>query len=165
MKTKLFLLMIAISAITFNGCKKDDDSAYQPKGTYGNANVKSVTFSGSLSWDATNYWRTGTWTNISILTSSVVNTGSVMLYQSVGSGSWVALPITQALGGNVVEDDWFQYSAGQISVVIENSDLSDPTPPALTYKLVCIDAAARHSNPNLDLTDYKAVAKAFNLKD
>ena len=39
--TLIFCLIVLGSLTTLNSCKKDDDSAYQLKGRYGNANIIS----------------------------------------------------------------------------------------------------------------------------
>ena len=39
----VYLLLIG-SMTTINSCKKDDDSGYQPKGNYGNSNIKTFIF-------------------------------------------------------------------------------------------------------------------------
>jgi hypothetical protein len=173
-KVKLLMLIIAVACLaSLNSCKKEFTGPAGPQGpagtngtngTNGNANVHSTTFTASFTWDGANYWRIATISNISILTSSIVNSGAVMIYLNE-NGTYAALPMTVSMGGNIVEDVWFEYSTGQISIVTEDSDLSDPGTSTLNFKLVCIDASARMANPNVDLKNYNEVKKAFKLKD
>lgn len=112
-------------------------------------------------------WRWDSWTGLSILSSDVASSGLVMLYQNVG-GSYAPYPITVNVTGTVQEHDWFTYSTGAVNVYIENSDLSGPNsqiPSGVSFKLVCIPQHAMIAHPNLDLKNYAAVKKAFDLKD
>ena len=173
MKTKKLFFVIALvtGTMIFNGCKKDDDSNFQPKGNYQtagtNGDVKSVQLvNANWIWDGvTNYWSTSTWTGISILTANINATGSVMLYEANGAGGWIGMPLALNLSSTVTRHDIFSYNTGAVTVTIEDSDLSNPNVTGGTFKLVCISSSARMANPNLNLSDYKAVAKAFNLKD
>jgi hypothetical protein len=175
MKTKittfgLFLLMSA-TAIVFNGCKGKDGApgAEGPKGADGNANVTSIVLTATnFYWNGTYQYRYASWSSISILTSAVASTGAVMLYQSDGAGAYIALPISQSIGGDVSEHDYFTYSEGKVSVVIENSDKSDPIANIslpTTYKLVCIPSKAMIAHPNVDIKNYTQVKDVFNLKN
>lgn len=166
-----FAALALTLGLTFTSCKKGDTG---PKGdtgasgATGNANVTSITLnanSNSWSWDGTNNWRYAIWTGVNQLTSSVVNSGAVMLYQNSGNGYFAALPITANISATVQEHDFFIYSTNTISVFIENSDKSDPNPGSLSYKLVCIPPAIIKSNPKLNLKNYNEVKQVLNLKD
>lgn len=164
MKIKTLIAIFAM-ALVFTNCKKGDTGPAGQDGTNGNANVTSVTLTtSSWAWNSSQKWRYATWNNVSILNTSVINDGVVMLYQLVGTNSYVQLPITQNQGA-YAEHDWFEYSPNTISVYIENSDLSDPNPSPFTYKLVCIPKSAKMANPNVNWKNYTEVKNALNLKD
>jgi hypothetical protein len=170
-----FAALALTLGLTFTSCKKGDTGPAGDKGATGNtgatgatgnANVTSITLNAnSWTWDGVEYWRSATWTGVSQLTSAVVNSGAVMLYQNDGNGYFAALPITANISATVQEHDFFIYSTNTISVFIENSDLSDPNPPPFSYKLVCIPPAIIKSNPKLDLKNYNEVKQVLNLKD
>lgn len=164
---KVVLLAVTLLSIGLASCKKGDTGEPGKDGTNGNANVTSATLTApSWIWSAPDYWRYNTWSGISILTSDVVNTGAVMLYQTNG-GTHLQLPITVGIG-STVEIDRYQYSVGAVSVFIENANLSDPIsqiPVPTTYKLVCIPQRVMLENPNVDYKNYEKVKLAFHLKD
>lgn len=170
MKSVSMCLLVGVTALLLNACKGKDGApgAQGPAGTNGNANVTSQTLTATnFNWDATYQYRYDSWSSISILTSAVASTGSVMVYQSDGTGNYIALPISQSIGGGISEHDYFVYSAGTLSIVIENSNGSDPMGNILlpiTYKLVCIPSRAMKQHPEVDINNYMQVEKAFDLK-
>lgn len=161
--------MFALTMFTFNSCKKDDDTAYQPKGTYGNSNISSE------------IWTVSTWGNngglyysdfnISTLTASVQNAGAVEVFLSTdGGATWKGLPFTQY--GSTSNYLWsFQTQTGLVTVkwTYDGSGLgSDPNTvygAICKFKIVCISAAGLKTNPNVDYRNYEVLKNAFNLKD
>lgn len=159
---------LLLAAAMFSGCtKKGDTGAAGKDGKDGNANVTSETLtigSGGWSWHANPNFRYASWTPY-ILTSNVITSGAIMVYQTDGT-NYVALPITQNVGSSgIQEHDYFTYDVnGYFNVFIENSDGSDPNPSSsFTYKLVCIP---QHMiKPNVNMKNYSEVKAAYQLKD
>lgn len=162
--------MFALTMLTFSSCKKDDDdSKYQPKGTYGNSSISSST------------WAVNTWANnggfyyidfnVSALTSSVQSSGAVEVFLSTDGGTtWRGLPFTQY--GSTADYLWsFQTQTGTVEVrwTYDGSGLgSDPNTvygAVCQFKVVCISAAGLVANPDTDYTNYNAIKRDFNLID
>lgn len=171
-KIKLKLMLIAsCTLLTVVGCKKEGTPG--PAGTDGrdgNANVKSVTLTvnsqSNWAWNSSTKWREAYWTGISILDQSATTSGAVMLYQHDGSGGYFALPATITFGGTT-ENDWFAYTQGSLSVIIQNTNGTDPISQIAiptNYKLVVIPSAVRLSNPDVDLLNYNEVKEVYGLK-
>lgn len=159
----LFILIIFIS------CTKEGEQG-EPglNGQNGNANVHSVGLTtNTWIWNSGSGTRYYTWTNISNLTFDIASYGGVYLYQLNSSGNgYFQLPITAPISAGVVESDYYEYGQGILTVYIQNSNLSDPItqiPNPANYKLVTISSSARLANPNLDYSNYEAVAKTFGL--
>ena len=75
--------------------------------------------------------------------------------------------MSSPISAGVIESGYYEYGQGKLPVYIQNSNLSDSIaqiPSSANYKLVTISSSARLANPNLDYTDYEAVAKAFDLE-
>jgi len=91
-------MTLIVSMTTMSSCKKeDDDSKYQEKGNYGNANITTTIFSVNP-WqnDGFKYYTNHTDPSI---TSSVQSNGTVDIFLSIDNGTtWQALPFTQLLG-------------------------------------------------------------------
>lgn len=171
MKTKKLLMsFIIVFGVLISSCKKPEKGDTGAAGKNGNANVSSTILTVySWTWDATNYWRYANFSSVPLITYDIANSGMVMLYQKTSSGSYIAVPVTQTTAtGSTVEHDWFVYGTGQLSVYIENADLTDPIsqiPQPTNYKLVCIPAQSLIVHPNINFQNYNQVKSAFNLKD
>lgn len=170
---KLILAVIIGAAFFTGGCTKKGDPG--PKGDQGangqngNSNVSAYTFSiNTWAWSAPYYYR-----NLVIpsITSSNTDSAAIIAYFSTGS-LWRALPYTQYdspynyyMGLNTtvgsVQVTWFYDFSG--------SSGSDPCAyygvTNILVKVVVIPPAHRKANPDLDIRDYKAVKKRFNLTD
>ncbi len=175
MKTsKLFLcLAIGSSLLLLNGCKKDDDSTYQPKGTYGNANLTSSSTVTLNNWssdfnDGINYEYSSV-INWASITQAVKDNGIVMAYVDDGAGGWLALPYTDAGDSYYSYSFNFSFKVGSISIIANGFD--DLGAPATTdfngtiIRIVAISPVTRAANPNLDYKNFNAVKVALHLKD
>src|ERR1700758_861184 len=122
MKTiKQIAAVLFIGALTLtSACKKPekgdkgDTGATGATGATGNANVTSETLTiGSGGWSLnttpTNF-RYAQWTP-SILTSTVITGGAVMVYQIISgtNTTYAALPVTQNIAAGLQEHDYFVY--------------------------------------------------------
>jgi hypothetical protein len=101
-------LLLLVSMTILNSCKNDDDSAFQPKGNYGNAKMNSKTFK-NVGWtqDASIY---ACIINDADITKTIVDNGQVNVYMEGAPGFWETLPyfwpITATYGGFIA----VQYS-------------------------------------------------------
>ena len=166
MKKNLILiagLFILSNLITLNGCKKDDDSAFQLKGNYGNANVYSGQFTVTWTLSAPAYYCDIIDNNI---TQAVLDYGSVQVYMNSGSNGWIALPYTIPMSSSYSTTYAFAHYLGSVRVIKSDTDYTQTVNPgATTFKIVCISASGRKANPNVNLNNYEEVKKAFNLID
>lgn len=163
-------LILLGSLTTLYSCKKDD-TEYQPKGAYGNANVTSHTFTVN-SWNATSSMFYSHFT-ISNLTVGVQNGGAVMVYLSINDGTnWNALPCTFYSSSNhytmsfltatnLVEVRWTNSSGTAITGNDPNS-MFDAT---CKFKIVIFAPAAWLAPPDVDFKNYEEVKRTFNLAD
>ena len=160
--TTTLLAFIVLSAV-FISCKKDDDSAYQPKGTYGNSTIKSGTFYTYWTLSAPSYYAD---INDADITQAIFDNGSVEVYADNGSGGWIALPYTIPMSSSYSSTFAVIHYVGMVRLVKTDTDMTQATDPGLsTIKIVCIGYAARMANPNLDYSNYNQVKAAFHLKD
>lgn len=165
---KIYLtILFGITILVLNGCKKKETPG--PAGKDGNANVTSTIFSAaSWSWNSPHYY-----VNLSVpeLTSSNINSAAIMVYFSTTGSGWIAVPYTQY-------DSPYDYFMGfntsvgnvQVTWFYDSSASSGSNPntyyaTTVKYKVVIIPPALVKANPNLNLDDYSAVKKRFNLKD
>lgn len=154
MKTiKRISTLLLFTLIIFSSCTKEGKQG-EPgvNGKDGNANVSSYTFDVYAGdWSSNSAWLYNT--NI---TQSIVNSGAVQLYMesSPYSGIWAALPLSIS-GTEII----YAYQLNFIEV------LAFPQPTSHErFKVVIIESSAKLANPNLDYTDYEAVAKVFDLE-
>lgn len=158
-------LMLISASLIISSCAKDGETG--PAGKDGNANVQSILLNAtSSSWgfDNTYKWSSATWTGVSILTSSTINSGAMMLYEG-GSGNWLAVPYTFSIGTTGISfNSFYEVIPNSITVYNQLSDGSNPSPGAVQYRLVCIPPAGLAAHPEVDLKNYEQVAKAFDLK-
>ena len=164
---KLFQLVITLffigGLLTINSCKKDDDSAYQLKGNYGNANIYSSQYTVTWTINAPAYYCDISDYNI---TQAVLDYGSVQVYMSTGTDGWIALPYTIPISSSYSTTYIFAHYLGSVRVVKSDTDYTQTgNPGTTTFKIVCISASGRKANPNVNLRNYEEVKKAFNLVD
>lgn len=153
LKKTVMLTLIASVFLLFSCAKDGKDGAPGPAGPAGNANVKSQIFDVN-SW---NWSSNQTNLNATIISNTIVNSGSVMVYMetSAYSGVWAALPLSFS-GTEVI----YAYSASNVNIV------ANPQPTSLErFKVVAVASSARIANPNVDYTNYEEVKATFNLKD
>ncbi|MDP2386162.1 MAG: hypothetical protein Q8M29_07310 [Bacteroidota bacterium] len=174
MKTIIQIVIMLTLVILTNGCSKQGPIG--PKGdegkvgNNGNANVSSATFTmSSWFWSAPYYYAD---LSIPELTTTNANTAAVMVYfNTTGGTTWVALPYTQYhspynyyMGFNTgvgnVEVTWFYDSS-----LSSGSDPNAFYGTTIKCKVVVIPPAIKKKHPDLDLTNYEAVKKCFNLAD
>jgi hypothetical protein len=170
MKKAIISGLLVLIMLTFNSCKKEDyDSKYQPKGTYGNSNISSSTWT-VTSW-ANNGFNYYSDFNVSALTSSVQNSGTVQVFVSIDGGTnWVALPYTvYNTPSNYLWSYITQTGLVEVKWTYDGTTLgSDPNTvygAVCQFKIVCISVAGLAANPNTDYTNYRAIKRDFNLAD
>jgi len=156
---KKFLLTLTILTITFNACKKDDDSNYVTKGSNINT-VQTYNFT-VYSWD----WSGGStekWYDYQNFSMNLDGGVQVYLYDNV-LGGWFALPCAVSNISYYIE---VFPDIKAVWVYIANVDgTSSITAPSssLIFKIVTIPPSARIANPNLNWNNYKEVKNTFNL--
>ncbi len=179
MKNKIYLGMFALIVLMFGSCAKDGATGPAgaagkdgTNGTNGNANVtgsNTVTLNNWVSDynDGTDFGfhSDATWSGI---TQVIVDKGVIMVYVSDDNGGWIALPTTES-GTGYSATIGFQFSVGSVSIFINGYDDSGSTVAAdfngTVIRVVAIAASNRVDNPNVNLSNYEEVKKAFNLKD
>jgi len=161
---KLLFLGLAVTGMGLSSCKKEAGPA-GPAGAAGNANVKSVSFNTQASdWDGDIVNGYTANFNAPIITSGIVSTGVVLCYIS-WFGENYALPYSYLYNG-YTRHMLFNYELNNLSVSVRDDDglTSNPGDFSAVVKIVAISSTGLIANPNLDLTDYNAVADAFDLK-
>lgn len=170
------MLLLVCGTMIIASCSKDKyqpKGDYQPKGNYGNANITSSTTVTLNNWandydDGINYEYSSTVTWASI-TQDIKDKGIVMVYADDGSGSWQALPYTDAGDDYYSASFNFSFKVGSVKVIANGfDDTGSPAPSdfsGLIVRVVAISTASRMANPNVDLKNYNEVKKVFNLKD
>lgn len=152
--------LLFIGMITLVGCKKEQ---YQPKGDYvvkgqNNNNVQSAIYTINT-WNGSNtYW----WRDLDA--SDLNLTGVVMVYRKNGT-SYESLSTANA--NNYNESIGFDYDTYTKVIGIVHASISGaaiPNPGTETYKVVTIPTSGMATNPNIDLSNYEEVSKAFDLK-
>ena len=163
-KTTLGFIVIA-AALTFFGCKKDNDTnlPYQAQGNYGNSNIVNTVFKGQLFQQIPSSGGTfGLTLSDPAITQTVLNNSSVNVYIQSGGGpdtvSWYVLPAT-------IQGAMFTVSFGIGKVTVIGSTEPAFCLPNVNVRVVIISAARIRQNPNVNFNDYSEVKKAFHLKD
>lgn len=148
-------------AVIFNSCKKNKSTG---------ANVKTKTFS-VTTWsnDGTSWYANHANSDI---TSEIQSSGTVDLFFSSDGGSrWQALPFTLYNGSSANYFWFYNYSTGNVQVgwtfngVGLGADPNTKYGTTCMFKVVCISAATRAKNPDLDWKNYNEVKKRFHLTD
>ncbi len=169
MKTirKVLIFVVVISVLATLSCTKEGkEGSPGPAGTNGNANVKSQTSTVSAwSWDGAGFYNFSN-INVPILTSDIANTGVVMVYLQTTSGEWAPLPRTFAITSAPTSmNQRFVYSTGNVKIIFQNSDLTQPSSSPIVFKIVCIASSGMIAHPNVDILNYNDVKNTFNLED
>lgn len=156
---RIGLMTLVLCLLVVVSCKKDDDSAYQPKGNYPTIYTKQFT----VTWtqNAPGYYCLLTDANI---TQDVVDKGDVVVYLSNDNGGWIALPITMPITSTYATTLTPVHYLGGITVWAYDTDMQQTADPGpTTFKVVIISAVARLANPTLNVNNYEEVKKMFNL--
>ncbi|MBN8703186.1 MAG: hypothetical protein J0M08_08975 [Bacteroidetes bacterium] len=165
LKTITAIILTTSLFLTIASCKKEAGPAGADgtNGTNGNANVKSQTDTVTTwTWDAAGSYK---YSNISVpnLTADIVANGAVLVYLKTTSGTWAPLARTIALTASTSMNQRFVYTTGNVQIIIQNSDLSQPTVSSLTFKIVCIAGSAMAKQKDVDFRNYTAVKETFSL--
>jgi len=173
MKTFAIFSSIALSTTIMFSCSKQgctnasalnyDSNAKKDNGTcvFNNVSSQIVTV-GQNEWigDGDGYSVTK---SLSILNSSIASNGVVMAYMKDGE-DYTAMPLTFSSGqGLWISHMIFTHNSNSITFINYDDDGLTPNPGSSTFKVVCISNSGLNQNPNVDLTNYKEVEKAFNL--
>ena len=154
-------LLIA-GATTFSNCEKGEDGKDGIDGIDGNANVVSSSItSGSWSFVSPSWSQSFTY---SAITQDILDNGAVLVYVASGA-NYYQLPYTFYPSSSYSRTYNYVHYLGGLKVYVTDSDLNTPQPGTLEFKVVVIEASFLMKNPNVDLNNYQAVKKAFNLAD
>lgn len=156
------IVLLTFTLLLLNGCKKENPG---PAGSTVTARTFTVS---SWTWSSPYYY-----VNLGVpeLTSGNINDAAVMVYFKANSSAWSALPYTQYnspanyymgfnTNSNNVQVNWVYDSSFS-----SGDDPNDYYGTQVRCKVVVIPPAERKANPNIDLTDYEAVKKAYHLED
>jgi hypothetical protein len=149
MKRILFLSVVIVAL--FNSCSKDK---------YGNTDISSDTYMVGWTFVDPSYR-----TDITepLINQDVIDNGAVMVYKSNDNGGWVALPCTLPIDATYASTYSFVIYDGGVTIWKTDTDLLTLDPGVTTFKVVILSKHGLIQHPNLDLTDYDAVEKEFNL--
>lgn len=164
---KIGTIMLGLLVVTsmLGACKKKEVvGPTGPAGPAGNANVNSLSFQTTAA-DWTGDGVAGFSINLTtpIVTSGIVSTGAVLCYMEVG-GSTYALPYSYLYSG-YTRHMLFTYSEGSVTVDRRDDDglTTNPGSSNAIIKVVAISSSGLIQHPDVDLEDYEAVKKAFDL--
>jgi hypothetical protein len=163
--------LILVSLTILNSCKKDDDSAYQPVGNYGNANiVNSEVFTlndWSIDWlDATNF-SYSSYVSWPVITQDILDHGLVMVYWK-SFDQWQALPVSYSAASFSTSKN-FLLQPGQ--VIIDYFGYSTFGPDPVSYvtgqqvRIVAVSAQTLAAYPHTDWNNYNEVKQTLQLSD
>ena len=161
-------LLIA-GATTFSNCAKDGAAGPAGKdgldgkdGEDGYSNVVSSSIiSGNWTFLSPSWSQSFTYAAI---TQDILDNGAVLVYVASGV-NYYQLPYTFYPTSSYSRTYNYVHYLGGLKVYVTDSDLNTPQPGTLEFKVVVIEASFLMKNPNVDLKNYEAVKKAFNLKD
>jgi hypothetical protein len=124
----------------------------------------NVTF--GFKWNATGYYYEH-YHSLPEITDTITNGGVVLCYLSTGNG-WFLLPWTVIISTNTESRTWnFGFSTGQIYLLVEQSDQSDPDVPwdisdsGYLYKYAIIPPAIKKANDDIDWTNSEQIMNRF----
>lgn len=161
------LIGVMLFAYILIGCVKGPKGDTGPQGpagtngTNGNANVKAgeaTILPGDWGWDNTNKL---SYIDISYpaITSDIVSSGTVNVFMTNTTGTWLALPWTY--WGNPSITYNYGYVQGKVSVSIQKTDNSAHNPTA-KIKIVVISSAQKAAHPNTNWKNYDEAMSAIN---
>ena len=176
-------MLICITALLFNGCKKGDKGEVGPAGTNGNANVQGYTFSVPLASFIGPLTNNG-WEYIFNITT-VMGSGSyigandaILMYlfdqTAAGTDYYNALPYLDYFNaGTAYNQHSFQIGAtgstNLILIDIRNSTGGQPytsmTTGSLYYKIVWVQSRSKQKPILPSDLSYPSVKAFYNLKD
>jgi hypothetical protein len=105
-------------------------------GTDGNANVLSTSIIAASNWKQESTYLYSTEIPYSSITQSIIDKGTVLVYQQIGTSEWVVLPYT--LGKKLTT---FSFTNGKVTLVNYNTDLSANTNPgSVNYRITVISS-------------------------
>lgn len=161
-------ICLLATVIMFAGCKKGDTG---PQGPTGNANVVSAVYK-------VDTWSSSTANSIDYvqatiddasITADIVDNGLVLVYEcsDIQNPDWLALPFTEPTGQNNITTSFnFTHSDGEVVIIINNSDGSDPgNQGTLYFKIIAISGTAMAAHPKVNLKNYEEVITTFNIKN
>lgn len=168
MKIMKYLTMglLFIGITTLMGCKKEDMSKYATKDDLNNSQARVFNYNLTFNAGSTFAYYDGI--------SPYYTAGDVIvtyyLFENLGNNSnpdyyWVSLPFKEEAYGI----NWFaEFSSadGSIFINAEKSNGSSPFTSSFTnaFKSVLIKANGLKKHPDLDLSSFEEVSKAFDLK-
>jgi len=166
LRITLFAAAIAVASL-FTGC----GGATGPAGPQGDQGPSGVTGQNAIFTSSPADWQpstSGSGTNfllasytVNIITQDAINTGVVMVYYQASTGVWAPLPYTYPIStsSTVEQTLTFNYSIGQLTLQMQNSDNSVPAGPnaSYNYNVVVIPTSLLKQHPGTDLKDYSAV--------
>lgn len=149
---KSLVLSIAISLIGLTSCTKKEV-----------VNVVSSS-TGSSSW----VFDDPSWTlslSYPAITQDIIDNGAVLVYLKNGQ-AYNQLPLTIYQSASYSTSIEVSTFVGGVKIFWTDSDLIEPVNPGYReIKVVVISANGLAKNPSLDLEDYEAVVKAYNLNE
>lgn len=166
MKNVALFLFVACATM-FSACTKEGPKGDTgPAGPKGNANVVSSSVTAFASdWQYTApSWRM----NIAYpaITQDILDNGAVLVYMKNNQSSWSQLPLTIYQSATYSTSIEVVTGLGGLSIFWTDSDLLQPiNPGGATFKIVVVAASGMALNPDVDLNDYQAVQRAFDLED
>ena len=162
-KIGTIMLGLLVATSMLGACKKKEVvGPTGPAGPAGNANVKSLTFQTEVAdWIGNGVDGYTATFNAPIITTSIASTGAVMCYME-SSGVTYALPFSYLYGG-FTRHMSFEFEPSVLRVNIRDDDGATSNLGGVNIKVVAISSSGLIQHPNLDLEDYEAVKKAFDL--
>ena len=165
---KIFLIVfaVAMAIVTFDKCKKDTTTSYQPSGNYAIAGANNNTVQSYSFNIPTAHWIADSvnllWKSINQLPASLDLGGAVLLY-SQDSSNWAALPH--------VDYGWtyeFGYDPTSRIMQVQVADSRGippliPNPGNMNFKVVCIPTRMCQSHPDINNKNYRQMASTYSL--
>ena len=163
MKIIKLVTIVFLIAMTFSNCEKVTVTGPAGEdGKDGNANVVSSSItSGSWSFVSPSWSQSFSY---SAITQDILDNGAVLVYVASGV-NYYQLPYTFYPTSSYSRTYNYVHYLGGLKVYVTDSDLNTSEPGTLKFKVVVIEASGLMKNPNVDLNNYQAVKKAFNLTD
>ncbi|MHB8259193.1 MAG: hypothetical protein ACYDCN_14440 [Bacteroidia bacterium] len=150
--------VVTAGMMMFTGCKKDDDTTYQPVGTYGNGNVQTTNET-----VASNQWTAdgnGGWqTTFTATTGFDPTKGAISMFWSSDNTNWLALPVTVSANATIA----YSFNSNGLTVdlaAIGTTALAQPTTTCY-FKIVVVAPAM--VKPNVNVHSYTEMKAAYHL--